>query len=231
MVDGRTRSTEALVKKSGKYLDHIVIFIHLITMPPKFAQNKPVGNEDADPIGPMRETISDSAQDDGECDARESQTASRCAKCQKRKAREGCAQASCLFCCEDSVCEVHKKMRELKSWKEQVVSGETLVQLLAAEKRRQRIPSGRCREPGFLYQGDTLVIWDLRTFSSNAKWKEDAIRKSKRRRATQSNHALNAKSIGPLRNSRRRFALIVEELYQKSLCETPSFAVTTEKHA
>lgn len=140
-----------------------------------------------------------------------------CAKCSKRKAREGCTQTSCVQCCEDSDCQAHKKAKEQRHWREQVLSGTTEIQRFVAEKRRQKL-TGRWREPAFIYQGETIVLWDLRTYMKNPKWKEDAIRKSRRRAVSESNAAFRL--VGnrrPLRNSRRRFARIVEKLYQRTL--------------
>ena len=148
----------------------------------------------------------------------------RCTKCIKRKAREGCTLSACLLCCADDGCPVHKKAKEQRAWREQVIAGTTGVQRWATEKRRKRIPAGRFREPGFVYQGDTIILWNLRTYARNAKWREEAIRKSRRRNGAQTNATLSTSTASrrcrPLRNSRQRFTRIVEELYQKSLKET-----------
>ena len=149
-----------------------------------------------------------------------------CAKCSKRKAREGCTQTCCVQCCEDSDCQVHKKAKEQRHWREQVLAGTTEIQRFAAEKRRQKL-AGRWREPAFVYMGETIVLWDLRAYMKNLKWKEDAIRKSRRRLVTQLNDGVHATSsvggrMGHLRNSRRRFARIMEELYQKTLQDNSS---------
>lgn len=137
----------------------------------------------------------------------------KCGKCNKRVAREGCTQLACLQCCDDETgCESHKKPRAHALRKEQVLAGTTEVQRLAAAKRSMRIPAGRFfREPGFVYQGDTVVIWDLRAYARNPKWKEEAVRKSMRRsKATR--HSL----VRRLRNSRKRFHRIMNELFLAS---------------
>ena len=133
----------------------------------------------------------------------------KCGKCSKRMAREGCTQLACLQCCDDfNGCESHRKPRAHALWKEQVLAGTTDVQSLAAAKRKMRIPAGRVfREPGFVYQGDTVVIWDLRAFARNPKWREEAIRKSIRRSKVTPRH------IPRLRNSRKRFRRLMTELY------------------
>ena len=145
-----------------------------------------------------------------------SATTNKCAKCQKRMAREACTQAACLNCCDDlEGCETHKKPRAQALLKEQILAGTTEVQKLAAAKRRMRIPaSGRFfKEPGFVYQGDTVVIWDVRAFARNAKWREDAVRKSARRQRAlvlEDHHRT-------LRTSRKRFRRIVQNWYEEAL--------------
>jgi len=150
----------------------------------------------------------------------------KCTKCQKRVAREGCTQTSCLPCCTDlEGCETHRKQRAQALWKEQVRAGTTDVQRLAAAKRRMRM--GRFfREPGFVYQGDTVVIWDLRAYASNPKWREEAVRKAMRRKKAEQNNGGGAAAVSSsttssssgvrprLRNSRKRFHRIVEERYR-----------------
>jgi hypothetical protein len=37
-------------------------------------------------------------------------------------------------------------------------------------------------EPNILYQGDTVVIWDIRAYARNAKWREEATRRALKRR-------------------------------------------------
>ena len=137
----------------------------------------------------------------------------KCVKCNKRLAREGCTQSACLPCCDDVAgCESHAKPRAHALWKEQVLAGTTEVQQLAAAKLKMRIPAGRFfREPGFVYQGDTVVIWDLRAYARNPKWREDAVRKSVRRsKAAVHSH------VPRLKNSRKRFHRLMHELYLAS---------------
>jgi len=147
--------------------------------------------------------------------------ANKCGKCQKRLAREGCTQLACLLCCSDvDGCETHKKPRAQALLKEQILAGTTETQKNAAAKRRVRIPeTGRFfREPGFVYQGDTVVIWDLRAYVSNPKWREDAQRKAMRRQRARGLEAHHP----PLRTSRKRFHRIVEKLYRQSLNMKPA---------
>jgi hypothetical protein len=153
----------------------------------------------------------------------------KCQKCDKRSAKEGCTQLACIQCCDDGLgCESHKKQRSLAIWKEQVLSGTTDVQIEAARIRKMKIQSGngkqRCffREPGFVYQGDTVVIWDIRAYASNPKWRDDAIRKSTRRKRAELATKIGVHENGTtfpnrrLRNSRKRFSRIMNDLYEKN---------------
>jgi hypothetical protein len=109
----------------------------------------------------------------------------KCSQCNKRKSAEGCDMGACLACCTNLACLPHKRGREVAAWKLQVLAGTTPVQLLAADLRRRRIPLKQrfVREPGFVYTGDTIVIWNIREYLANPKWKEEAIRKTLRRQA------------------------------------------------
>jgi hypothetical protein len=144
----------------------------------------------------------------------------KCVKCSRRVARDGCTQQACLLCCNDvEGCESHRRPRQQAAWKEQVLAGTTAVQRAAAERRRLRIPAKSfMREPGFVYSGDTVVIWDIRVFASVPKWKEDALRKSLRRKKQQLESATLAQEERRpkrLRNSRKRFHRIMEERYRQ----------------
>lgn len=134
----------------------------------------------------------------------------------------GCTQSACLACCEDKTCVTHKEVRAHAQWKEQVLAGTTDLQLLAKEKRSKAIPVGRFKEQNFSYLGDTVVLWDLDQYFRNSAWREDAIRKSKKRRTRQLNHDLStgvaATSKAPSKKARRqRFHDTMEALFQKSL--------------
>ena len=96
----------------------------------------------------------------------------------------GCTQSVCLKCCTDREgCTVHKEQREQAAFRDQVFHGTTDVQLALQDKRSKLIVKGRFRETGFTYMGDTVVIWNLREYLDNPKWKEEALRKSTKRRS------------------------------------------------
>lgn len=143
-------------------------------------------------------------------------TQSKCSICQKRKAAEGCVSQSCLSCCTDINCALHKRSREQAAWKAQVLDRATPVQLRAAELRARRITNrkGFLKEPGFVYTGDTIMIWNVHEYLANTKWKDDAVRKCLRRQERNEFQRGNVRRLG---NSRRRFQQFIEQRLQESL--------------
>ena len=94
------------------------------------------------------------------------------------------------------------------------MSGTTWIQELVKDKRSKLLPKRRFREPGFTYLGDTVVVWNVRDYLANPKWKDDALRKANKRKAC----AAESSSIGkPTETSRKRFRRLVEDRYQRSL--------------
>jgi hypothetical protein len=111
----------------------------------------------------------------------------KCSVCKIRMQLESCSQQACLNCCTDvEKCEGHKKRRQQANFKAQILEGTHFVQKEAARIRELKIqPETRkllhIREPNIIYQGETIVIWDIRTYMRNPKWREDARRKSIKR--------------------------------------------------
>ena len=154
-------------------------------------------------------------------------------------------------CIVDDDCVVHQKQRAMSLWKDQVLMGTTPIQLQAQERRKLRIRIGsgmesinnatcctatsstpttnsnhkRKRnffyEPNFVYQGDTIVIWDIQEYITNPDSDliiNDAVRKSKRRNkfvvpthGSSPTAAMAAPRL--LRNHRVRFRRIMNDLY------------------
>ena len=92
-----------------------------------------------------------------------------------------CTDSSCLLCCRDDRCVVHKEIRAKAQWKQDVLNRCTPIHRMAKSKKSQQIRDGAFREKGFVYMGQTIQIWNIREYMRNPKWKEDAVRKSKRR--------------------------------------------------
>ncbi|CAB9519582.1 expressed unknown protein [Seminavis robusta] len=151
-----------------------------------------------------------------------SNTNTKCSKCAKRAARRGCTQHACLNCCDDNGCATHLEVREQAQWREQVLAGTTPLQVRAEELRNKAIPPGRFKESGFSYLGDSVVLWDLQQYLTNPTWKEEAVRKSNKRKTRQRNNDLaTAAAVIPnghrKKNRRQRFQDVMDGLYQKSL--------------
>jgi hypothetical protein len=101
-----------------------------------------------------------------------------------------------------------------------VWNGTSEVQRDAKNKRAKLITNKagqmRFREPGFVYMGDTVMIWNFQDYLQNPKWKEDALRKSSKRKARQADiEGKRRRSVGT--GSRKRFRWVMERLYEKSL--------------
>ena len=106
---------------------------------------------------------------------------------------------------------MHQEQRAQALFRDQVLQGKAPIQLALQEKRSKGVAKGRFREPGFRYMGDTVIIWSLREYLANPKWKEDALRKASKRKARHG-------GVRPaLRNSRRRFRRIMQQLYEQNL--------------
>ena len=149
----------------------------------------------------------------------------RCAKC-SNKAKKGCVHSLCLKCCVDSACEVHKEQRAQALFREQVMAGTTAVQLQAKEKRAMQIHKKNTtnrnrffRESGFEYMGDTIVIFKLSDYLNEPKLKEEALRKSAKRKQMvigREGSSINQKKERKI-SRQRRCRQVMESLYQQTL--------------
>ena len=156
----------------------------------------------------------------------------KCGLCGKNKSRKGCTKNLCIKCCSDDSCLVHKEQRQQAKFREQVMSGTTPIQLEAKEKRSKVVnPTSTVakhkhaflfREKGFGYLGDTVIVWRLKEYLNNSKWKEDALRKSsKRKQQFQHQESSATTSCNKKGTSRRkRCRQVLENLYQQSLKNT-----------
>lgn len=125
---------------------------------------------------------------------------------------QACIQSLCNKCCIDDNCTVHREQREKAAWKDSVMKGTSDVQQKANLKRSKIILAKRFKEPHFKYMGDTVVIWDLRTCLDSENG-EEILRKAHKRKIREHR---NRDDKG-LRNNRKRFWTVYEQLFQKSL--------------
>mmetsp|Transcript_23321 Transcript_23321/g.57394 ORF Transcript_23321/g.57394 Transcript_23321/m.57394 type:complete len:173 (-) Transcript_23321:293-811(-) len=153
-----------------------------------------------------------------------------------------------------------EKKAQKALFRSQVMNGTTPIQLKAkairskvilsnapgagsksiANSNGQKLPS-LFKETNFQYLGDTVVIWNLKEYLDHPKWKEDALRRSLKRRQREASLAMasasNKKSSISLhdgggvglnsKSRKKRFRAVVEALYQKSLGE--DMATKSEK--
>jgi hypothetical protein len=104
-----------------------------------------------------------------------------------------------------------------------VLVGTTPLQRRAQDMRSKAIPSGRFKESGFSYLGDSVVLWDLQQYMANPAWRDEAVRKSKKRLERKRNHDLGSSVVGDAtrkKGRRQSFQDTMERLYQQSLSST-----------
>lgn len=130
-----------------------------------------------------------------------------------------CSQQACIKCCTDDQCEGHREQREKEKEKLLISEGRHPLQLYAKMQRTSAVKPGAFREPAFRYHGETLLIWDIQTFMKNPKWRDDAVRKSRRYVETQLHDQIYANHHSRRRRESRsrRFKRVMNYLYQQSL--------------
>jgi hypothetical protein len=62
-----------------------------------------------------------------------------------------------------------------------ILDGNDIITRLATQKRKCKVVKGAFHESNIQYFGETVVIWNIREFMNVTKWREDAIRRSKRK--------------------------------------------------
>lgn len=129
----------------------------------------------------------------------------------------GCSQGSCLHCCTSTDCESHAESRAKQKYHAELLQGNTEIARQAKQVRALALIPGAFRESGFVSMKQTIKIWDLREFMANPKWKEDAIRRSQKRKARDSETTTASEAPPTLENSRKRFRLFLDNWYSQSL--------------
>jgi hypothetical protein len=129
----------------------------------------------------------------------------------------GCSQESCLHCCTSTECEAHAESRARQKYHADLLLGNTEIARRAKQVRALALLPGAFRESGFVSMTQTIKIWDLREFMANPKWKEDAVRKSQKRKAREFETTTTSDAPPRLKNSRKRFRLLLDNWYAQSL--------------
>ena len=80
-----------------------------------------------------------------------------------------------------------------------------------------KVAPGRFAEESIHYLGDTVCIWDLNEFLSNRKWREDAVRRSRRADEDELTRSAKKRRGGKASSRRERFNGMMERLYEESL--------------
>lgn len=106
------------------------------------------------------------------------------------------------------------------------MEGKHPIQIQARQRLASKVRPGLFRETAFRYLGETLLIWDIRQYCQNSKWRDDAIRKSRRYVESQLYTQVYPPNMKrkqfdvekPFQEGRRkRFKRVMNHLYQQSL--------------
>src|SRR5210317_1339714 len=92
-----------------------------------------------------------------------------------------CLQSACIQCCTNPTCEPHREARLALRKNQSILDGNDIITRLATQKRKCKVAKGAFHESNIQYFGETVVIWNIREFMNVTKWREDAIRRSKRK--------------------------------------------------
>jgi hypothetical protein len=92
-----------------------------------------------------------------------------------------------------------------------ILARNTDVQKAAVIERNKRIAKHRFCEEHFRYQGDTVVIWDVREFRRRIEWRTAVLKKTARARRQQREEVA---AVPRIKSSRRRFRRILRQRYR-----------------
>ena len=99
----------------------------------------------------------------------------------KPKCNIDCIHQACVKCCTDPNCEPHKEARSNLKKQASILDGTDWISRTAAAKRASKVTPGTFYDTNIEYLGETVVIWDIKEYFNNVKWREDAIRRSRKR--------------------------------------------------
>uniref|UniRef100_A0A7R9VVV6 Uncharacterized protein n=1 Tax=Pseudictyota dubia TaxID=2749911 RepID=A0A7R9VVV6_9STRA len=180
------------------------------------------GDKEGNPSTPVPDPTS-TAIKDGESHG-------NCTTCHRKLGRAtllSCSQLACFKCCTDPDCVGHRDKRALAKKNDAILAGTSWINRMAAEKRALAVKPGTLfREPAVHFLGDTVLVWSLAEFFKVPKWREDAIRRSrKNRERMEKSEELSGRkkkrvrSVASKESRKKRAHRIMERLYQESLKE------------
>jgi len=144
----------------------------------------------------MESSSDDASQISGEIKNLRKKTAFTCSKCGNDKAKKNCTMNACINCCTNYKCPGHRNQR--------ITEGTYWINREAARKRSLTIRKGLFRDPSFRYLGETLLVWNFEEYMRKPKWREDALRRSRKNeelRLMQNKYALQRKRRGSRKKS------------------------------
>jgi len=109
-------------------------------------------------------------------------------------------------------CEAHAESRVKQQYHSDLLQGNTIIARQANRDRSLALLPGAFRDSGFVYSEQTIKIWDIREFMANPRWREDAIRKSRKRTAREINM-----TVPRLKISRKRFHSLLDQWYHENV--------------
>ena len=77
-----------------------------------------------------------------------------------------------------------------------ILDGNDIITRMATQKRKCKVAKGAFHESNIQYFGETVVIWNIREFMNVTKWREDAIRRSKRKVMVDDNSSAGGVGVG-----------------------------------
>lgn len=148
------------------------------------------------------------------------------ANCYEKKL--DCLQSACIQCCKDPKCEPHREAREALRKNKSILDGTDAITRMATKKRNSKVAKGSFHDDNIQYFGETVVIWNIREFMNVTKWREDAMRRSKRklddstgtiigRRKKQGRNDSHGTNNKPKQLRRKKFSEVCQLLLQNSL--------------
>lgn len=85
-----------------------------------------------------------------------------------------------------------------------MLDGTDRITQAAKKKRESKVGPGAFHDSNLQYFGDTVVIWDVKEFMANPKWREDAMRRSRNRKDVDSMKLVDLGAVAGKKKRKRR---------------------------